>query len=147
MTGKDVSRQFLKAALVRQIYNCCDKPNYISGALISNRDKIKLLDIKLNQIISNNFTKRVIKKLNNQNGYQIDFDNGSRFKIVLGFEGSRGHRYHDLLIDDELDNESKFCYGEAKAIPYRYDYPFGKDYDDTSPENTIQPNIIILKIK
>lgn len=140
MTEKECDRQFLKAALISQVYKCCDKPSYIAGVLISNRDKIKLLDIKLNEIISSHFSKRVERKMHNQNGYQIDFDNGSRFKIVLGFDGSRGHRYHDLVIDDELDEESKFCFGKAKILPYR------KDQEDFLSDNLICPRIITVRI-
>lgn len=118
MTEKECNRQFLKSALARQLYNCCNKDRYRAGVLISNIDQTKLIDIIVNDIISNNFCKRVIRHRNSSIDYSIEFDNGSIFKIVLGTNCARGHRYNDLLIDSDLSEETQFCFGDAKLMPY-----------------------------
>ena len=142
MLEKECNRQFLKSALYRQLFYCCKKPHYQAGALVSSRDKIKLLDILLNEIISNNFSNKLTRRINSQCGYRLEFDNGSYFKIVIGTDGARGHRYHDILIDDELDEDRQFNYGRAKIIPYR------PDFEDFETDG-ISPNlrIVTLKIK
>lgn len=139
MLEKECNRQFLKSALCRQLFYCCDKPHYQAGVLVSSRDKIKLLDILLTEIISDNFSSKLTRKMNSQYDYRLIFDNGSYFKIVVGTDGARGHRYHDILIDNELDEENQFSYGRAKIIPYR---PSFEDFETDG----VSPNLRIVQL-
>jgi hypothetical protein len=118
MTEQECNRQFLKSSIIRQIFNCCNKEHYKAGVLVSNSDQTRIIDSVVNDIISKNFNKRVIRHTDNRYDYNIEFDNGSVFKIVLGANSARGHRYNDLLIDSELSEETQFCFGDAKMIPY-----------------------------
>jgi|GEM_PF-4974134 len=142
MTEKDVNRQFLKAALIKQIYNCCDKPYYKAGILISNKDKTKLIDGVLSAIISRHFSKRLKQRRYTVSDYELKFDNGSSFKIVLGTSTARGNRYNDLLIDKELNNEVRFDIGYAKIIPYFKDINT-LETDDNNPEE----RVVVLKVE
>jgi hypothetical protein len=146
MQEKECNRQFLIAALTRQLFNCCDKHHYQAGVLVSNSEKTKLLDIIIQKIISENFGKHVKFIVSNRCDYQIRFDNDSIFKILLGAESSRGHRYNDLLIDSDLNHESRFNYGKSKVLPYRPDDKEFENYDVKREWEEVETRIVTLNI-
>ena len=93
--------------LKKQILYCCSMNNFRATVYISSKNKIKYVRNVLNEIIDNvTYIKyENLRCVFSQNENFITFSNGSRLKVIVPTESSRGNKTNGCLIDiDILDN-------------------------------------------
>ena len=106
--GGDLMDKF-RDELKKQILYCCSMNNFRATVYISSKNKIKYVRNVLNEIIDN-VTYMKYEKLRcvfSQYENFIIFSNGSRLKVIVPTESSKGNKTNGCLIDIDIFDNTK----------------------------------------
>jgi hypothetical protein len=126
-----INREFLQAAISRQIMRCITKERYRVG-LFSFSVKRYTVECILERISDELRINNHIERFRvSPTDLEIKFKNGSRFKFLPASESARGNKFNDIIVDSSVDIDIKDNICRPCLIPY---YP---DINGLKNEKTI----------
>lgn len=97
----------LKYELEKQLLYCHVMDNFRAAVYVSSKDKISCVKNILDDIFDNSFPIKNIRYVFNQYQTFIEFPNGSRLKIIVANDSSKGNKTNGCLIDEDISNDIK----------------------------------------
>lgn len=97
----------LKYELEKQLLYCHVMEKFRAAVYVSSRDKIGCVNNILFDIFDNSFPIKNIRYVFNQYQTFIEFPNGSRLKIIVANDSSKGNKTNGCLIDEDISNDIK----------------------------------------
>lgn len=90
----------IRKALNTQILCCKIRQRYMCGIFVASKDKETMI---YNYLVN---TLVLHKSTRNKEFSSIEFPNGSIIKIMQPSEFVRGHRYHEMIIDSDINDKT-----------------------------------------
>ena len=95
----------LEEALRKQVELCITMENYRCGVYVASEDRFKAVCDILLRTMRMYYISKYYK--NPYGAFIIDFTSFSKLKVIMPKESIRGRKYHGLVIDSEIDIETK----------------------------------------
>ena len=95
----------LEEALTKQVELCTTLENYKCVVYVASEDHLKKACDILLKTIRAYYISKYYK--NPYGAFVIDFNNFSQIKVTIPKESIRGYKHHGLVIDSEIDTETK----------------------------------------
>lgn len=95
----------LEEALTKQAELCTTLENYKCGVYVASEDHFKMVYDNLLRMNHMHYISKYYK--NSYGTFVINFNNFSQIKVTIPKESIRGYKHHGLVIDSEIDTETK----------------------------------------
>lgn len=133
----------LEEALRKQVELCITMENYRCGVYVASEDHFKVVCDILLRTMRMYYISKYYKKP--YGAFIIDFTSSSQLKVIMPNESIRGCKNHGLVIDSDIDTETKKMLIYSSLVPKMFDFGKWESWDvvksrvfevDFSEENT-----------
>lgn len=110
----------LEEALTKQAELCTTLENYKCGVYVASEEHFKMTCDLLLKTIRMYYISKYYK--NPYGAFTIDFNSFSQLKVTMPKESIRAYKHHGLIIDSEIDTETKNMLIYPSLFPRRDEY-------------------------
>ncbi|MFR7913869.1 hypothetical protein [Eubacterium ramulus] len=117
----------LEEALRKQVELCTTLENYRCGVYVASEDHFKMVYDNLLRMNHMHYISKYYK--NPYGAFIIDFTSSSQLKVIMPNESIRGCKHHGLVIDSEIDIETKNMIIYPSLVPKMFDFGKWESWD------------------
>ena len=128
---QNANKEFLYAAIKRQITNCIINEKYKAGVFVAYKVSIEFITSIIKEVIEERWFEKYIADVRpitvSANETTVVFGNGSYVRVTALTEGCRGMKLNDIIYNVLLDARMVDNVLRPMLVPYR-ENDRGRDY-------------------
>lgn len=117
----------LEEALTKQAELCTTLENYKCGVYVASEEHFKVVCDILLRTMRMYYISKYYK--NPYGAFIINFTSSSQLKVTMPNESIRGCKHHGLVIDSEIDIETKNMIIYPSLVPKMFDFGKWESWD------------------